>query len=99
MDELKKQIAELKAEVVALKLKEGLAGPTGKDGADGKPGRDGSQGDAGVKGDKGDRGDDGKTGMVTIRVLGPDDKLVQEFSAVRSGSTVVVRAKEFEVKK
>lgn len=44
-------------------------------------------------------GADGKPGVVTVRVIRPDDTTLKEFNAVRSGSTVVVRAKEFEVKK
>mgnify|MGYP001570880571 CR=1 FL=1 len=60
----------------------------------------GDKGDS-VKGDKGESGKDGengKPGTITVRVLGPDDKLVKEFTAVKSGSTVIVRAKEFEKK-
>ena len=53
-----------------------------------------------LTGPKGDsvKGDDGKPGTVTVRVLGPNDTLVKEFQAVRTGSTVIVRAKEFEKK-
>lgn len=100
---LKQQIENLKADIAVLRddlafLKarptpkgdQGPRGPAGPAGSPGVPGDIGARGAAGLQ---------GPAGTVTVRVIGPDDKPIKEFPAVQSGSTIKVKATEFEKKK
>lgn len=61
----------------------------------GPPGRDGKDGKDGARGPPGKDGADGKPGTVDV-VVTREGKEIKRFTAVASGSTVLIRARDIE---
>lgn len=102
--ELRKEIAALRQQVAAMKLKQGPKGdrgpqgPRGEQGQQGPPGPKGDSGPTGnpglrgLTGPKGDKGERGPAGVITIEIF-RDGKLSRTIPNAASGGRVRVNVK------